>query len=153
MIIKISLKDIKKDIGSDLNENSSFLVETDNEDKCTKLVSYGCNKCKYICFTTVGYETHMFHSHRICNIEKYPPTVFKRNIGPPMSPDWTSSNDERGTHDDKISKGKSEKDALKEPINSDTVDGSDQSNVKTSDTNVNGGRHETRKTECHIWWC
>ena len=143
LIIKISLKDIKKDIGTDLNENSSFLVKTDNEDKCTKLVSYGCNKCKYICFTTVGYETHMFHSHRIRNIEKYPPTVFKRNIGPPMSPDWTSSNGERGAHEDKISKGKSEKDALKEPINSDTVDACEQSNVKTTDTNVNGGRHET----------
>ena len=94
LIVKISLKDIKKDIGSDLNENSHFLVETDNEDKCTKLVSYGCNKCKYICFTMVGYETHMFHLHRIRNIEKYPPTVFKRNIGPPTSPDWMSSNDE-----------------------------------------------------------
>ena len=32
---------------------------------------------------------------------------------------------------------------MKEPINSDTVDASDQSDVKTSDTNVKGGRHET----------
>ena len=144
LIVKISLKDIKKDIGTELKENSSFLAETDNEEKCTKLVSYRCNKCKYICFTTVGYETHMFHSHRIHNIEKYQYlTVFKRNIGPPTSPDWTSSNEERGTHPDKISKGKSEKDALKEPINSDTVDASEQSDVKTTDTNVNGRRHQT----------
>ena len=33
LVVKISLKDIKKDIGSELKENSSFLVEMDNEEK------------------------------------------------------------------------------------------------------------------------
>ena len=60
-----------------------------------------------------------------------------------MSPDWTSSNDEWGGHPDEISKGKSQKDVSKEPINSDTVDIPEQTNVKTTDTNVNGGRDQT----------
>ena len=115
-IVKITLKDIKKDVGMDLDCNSSFTLDTEKEDK---LVSYACNKCKYTCFTRQGYETHMFHSHRVCNVENYPPTIIKRKLG---------RTDE---HSDKLEPGRKD-----ETVNSavDSVNESDDSGAENSAT-------------------
>ena len=45
IIVKIVLKDISKELGNDISQNSSFTVDTDKDDKCNVLVSYACNKC------------------------------------------------------------------------------------------------------------
>ena len=93
VILKILLKDLKQDIGTKMNVNESFTVDMDNDDKAIHLLSYGCNKCKYTCYTLTGYETHMFHSHRVRNVDKYPPTLIKKMMAAPSSHEVTSSDD------------------------------------------------------------
>ena len=82
-----------------MDVNETFTVDTDNEDKAVRLITYGCNKCKYTCYTVTGYETHMFHSHRVRNVDKYPPTVIKKTMASPSSHEITSSDDANNTVD------------------------------------------------------
>ena len=89
LILKIALKDISPHMGKQVEPNASFTIDTDKDKNSNVLLSYTCNKCKCIFFTMAGYEMHMFHQVR--NFEKYPPTVIRKNVGSPSSPDGISS--------------------------------------------------------------
>ena len=91
LILKIALKDISPHIGKQVEPNASFTIETDKDKNSNVLLSYACNKFKCIFFTMPGYETHMFHKHQVRNFEKYPPTVIRKNVGSPSSPNGISS--------------------------------------------------------------
>ena len=73
------------DLATPLEKNQVFTIQTDDETKDTSIVQYCCNKCQQRLYTADGYETHMFHAHRIRNIEKYPPTIMKKSYKSPES--------------------------------------------------------------------
>ena len=68
--VTVRIRDLNIDLATPLEKNQVFTIQTDDETKDTSIVQYCCNKCQQRLYTADGYETHMFHAHRIRNIEK-----------------------------------------------------------------------------------
>ena len=83
--VSVRMHDLNIDLATPLEKNQVFTIQTDDETKDTSIVQYCCNKCQQRLYTADGYETHMFHAHRIRNIEKYPPTIMKKSYRSPES--------------------------------------------------------------------
>ena len=83
--VTVRIRDLNIDLATPLEKNQVFTIQTDDKTKDTSIVQYCCNKCQQRLHTPDGYETHMFHAHRIRNIEKYPPTIIKKSYKSPES--------------------------------------------------------------------
>ena len=83
--VTVKIRDLNIDLATPLEKNQVFTIQTDDKTKDTSIVQYCCNKCQQRLYTPDGYETHMFHVHRIRNIEKYPPTIMKKSYKSPES--------------------------------------------------------------------
>ena len=63
--VTVRICDLNIDLATPLEKNQVFPVQTDDESKDTSIIQYCCNKCPQRLYTADGYETHMFHAHRI----------------------------------------------------------------------------------------
>ena len=83
--VNVRMRDLNIDLATPLEKNQVFIIQTDDETKDTSIVQYCCNKCQQRLYTADGYETHMFHAHKIRNIEKYQTTIIKKSYRSPES--------------------------------------------------------------------
>ena len=142
--VTVRIRDLNIDLATPLEKNQVFTIQTDDETKDTSIVQYCCNKCQQRLYTADGYETHMFHEHRIRNIEKYPPTIIKKSYKSPESLHLETENSL--SEDDADNKDESAKDSAS--MSADNATGvTDNPDIPDEDhENENDMQGEKKKT-------